>query len=386
MSPFEKRCLGAALLSVTVVFSGAFFFSPKMFSKELVNRSSFSENVAQATTTQMVRVVKHLKTPEPLKAIYMSSWVAGTKDFRQRVIKTVEETEINALVIDIKDYTGRVSFRVKDESLVKMGVSEVRIPDIEWLIDYLHEKDIYVIGRIAVFQDPYLVKLRPDLAVKTSDQKTVWHDRAKLSWIDAGAKEAWDHAVRIGLESYRIGFDELNFDYIRFPSDGDMTDIYFPFSQGKPKHEVLKEFFAYLRQAFDGTGAVISADLFGMVTTNKDDLNIGQILEDALPNFDYVAPMVYPSHYPKNFLGYPKPAEKPYEVIHYSMSKAVERAKLASTSPLKLRPWLQDFSLETKYTPEMVRAQIQATYDVGLTSWMLWDPSNKYTKSALLPQ
>jgi hypothetical protein len=117
-----------------------------------------------------------------------------------------------------------------------------------------------------------------------------------------------------------------------------------------------------------------------MTTTNKDDLNIGQYLEFALPYFDFISPMVYPSHYPPNWNGYKEPEEKPYEVVKYSMDKAVGRA---STTPLKLRPWLQDFGLRVHYDEKMVRAQISAVYDSGLNSWMLWSPSNRYTEEAL---
>ena len=198
------------------------------------------------------------------------------------------------------------------------------------------------------------------------------------------------YAVVLAREAYSIGFDEINFDYIRFPSDGDMADIYFPFSEqfihqdtGWGKAGVLRGFFSYLKRELKKDSITISADLFGMTTTNKDDLNIGQVLEDALPNFDYIAPMVYPSHYPPTFIGFANPAEKPYEVVKYSMDEAVRRA---STTPLKLRPWLQDFDLGAVYTPEMVRAQIQAVYDSGLTSWMLWDAANTYTQGALLPE
>ena len=130
-------------------------------------------------------------------------------------------------------------------------------------------------------------------------------------------------------------------------------------------------------------GAPLSIDLFGMTTTNTDDLNIGQNLENALKYFDYVSPMVYPSHYPKGFNGYANPAAKPYEIVKFSMNSAVERAVKASTTPLKLRPWLQDFNLGATYDAPMVRAQIQATYDSHLNSWMLWNASNRYTIKAL---
>jgi len=147
----------------------------------------------------------------------------------------------------------------------------------------------------------------------------------------------------------------------------------------------LQEFFSYLSEKLrlENPKIVLSADLFGMTATNYDDLNIGQVLEYATPYFDYVAPMVYPSHYPTGFNGWQNPNHYPYEVVKFSMDIAVERLNNATTSPLKLRPWLQDFDYGGNYDEKEVRAQIQATYDAGLTSWMLWSASNKYTKEAL---
>jgi len=323
----------------------------------------------------------HLPNPAPTKALYMTSYVAGNKEIRAKLVELADTTEINTLVIDIKDYSGYVSFKVEDPTLIKIGSSKWRIPDVKEFIQELHGKNIYVIGRVAVFQDPLMVTKRPDLAVKrASDQTLVWEDYKGISWIDPGSVEYWDYMVSLGKEAYRVGFDELNFDYIRFPSDGNMTDIFYPSSDGRVKREVLADFFAYLHDHLKPTGVALSADLFGMTTTNTDDLNIGQVLEDALPYFDFIDPMVYPSHYPPTFMGFANPAVKPYEVVKYSMEQAVSRA---STTPFKLRPWLQDFDLGADYTPEMVRAQIQATYDVGLTSWMLWNARNVYTGEAL---
>jgi hypothetical protein len=148
----------------------------------------------------------------------------------------------------------------------------------------------------------------------------------------------------------------------------------------------LESFFSYLHDNLTGTGIVTSADLFGMVTTNTDDLGIGQVLDKALPYFDYIAPMVYPSHFPPGWNGYAKPATKPYEVIKYSMEKAVARTIALGFDSNKLRPWLQDFNYGATYTAEMVRAQIKATNDVGLDSWMLWDPGNTYTEAGLLSE
>jgi hypothetical protein len=338
-------------------------------------------------------IATHISTPKPVKAIYMTSWVAGTSNFREKLVKIADETEINSIIIDIKDYTGKIAFKVEDKMLQEVGAVENRIPDIRDFIKYLHDKGIYVIGRISVFQDPYYASKYPEYAVKRESDGEVWEDYKGISWLDAGSKEVWDYTVAIAKEAYKIGFDELNFDYIRFPSDGNMNDIYYPFSEEKVladpdygKAEVMRDFFKYLSEEMEDTDAVLSADLFGMVTTNPDDLNVGQMLEYAEPYFDYIAPMTYPSHYPKGFNGYPNPNKEVYGVVKYSMDEAVRRMNEASSTPSKIRPWLQDFDYGGNYDIAEVRAQIQAVYDAGLDSWMLWDPSNIYTVEALLKE
>lgn len=377
--------LGALLAAIV------FFVVPEIYARNYVKADPEDLKVKTETTSpaenaEKAITISHIETPKPLKAVYMTSWVAGTNSMREKVFNVIDKTELNAVVIDIKDYTGRIAFLVTDPYLQKIGSSEDRISDIQNVIDELHKKNIYVIGRISVFQDPFLVKSRPDLAVKkSSDKKIIWRDKKGISWLDAGSKEVWDYTVAISKEAYAIGFDELNFDYIRFPSDGNMKDIYFPISNDKIKKDVMKEFYKYLKEHLSGTVPKISADVFGMVATNDDDLGIGQILEDVAEYFDYVSPMVYPSHFPNEWNGFKNPAEKPYEVVKISMDKAVERMKVIGKDINKIRPWLQDFNLGAKYTKELVRAQIKATYDASLDSWMLWDPGNTYTEEALLP-
>ena len=352
---------------------------PHFFSKTYVTEAAvvFSEDVKKKEIT-------HIQTPDAVKAVYMTSFVAGDIKARGRVVSLIEETELNSVVIDIKDYTGRVSFETQSPYIQSLGSSEKRVLDIVDFIDELHKKNIYVIGRISAFQDSFLVKKRPDLAVKRKSDKETWKDYKGVSWIDPGAEEMWEYLVLIGKEAYAVGFDELNFDYIRFPSDGNMSDIFYPSSGVREKREVIRSFFSFLEENLRPTGVFLSADLFGMTTTNKDDLNIGQVLEYALPYFDYIDPMVYPSHYPPNFNGYADPNKYPYEVVKFSMDKAVARAIAASTTPDKLRPWLQDFDYGGNYDIAEVKAQIKATYDSGLDSWMLWSPSNVYTRGALI--
>ena len=333
-----------------------------------------------------VAPIVHVKIPDAVKAIYMSACVAATPSVRDRVTRIINTTEINSVVIDIKDFSGQISYVPSDTALYQTpDARSCRIQNIRELIDLLHAENVYVIGRIAVFQDPFFVKLHPEMAVKKKSDGTIWKDYKGISWIDAGSREMWEYVVAIARDAYSQGFDEINFDYVRFPADGNLKDITFPVSGTSTKTEVIKSFFSYLSNEMKTSGITTSADLFGMTTTSNDDLGIGQVLENALPYFDYIAPMVYPSHYPNGFNNWSNPNAHPYDLIKFVMSAGAEKAIKASTTPLKLRPWLQDFTMGApKYGKQQVEQQIQATYDAGLTSWMLWDPSNRYAGGALL--
>lgn len=373
-------------------------------------------------------VVKHVPLPPQVKAIYMTSCVAGTPSFRERLLTLMRETEINSVIIDIKDYSGTISFAPENPAWQPAWAdARCGARDMRELIAQLHEEDIFVIGRITVFQDPFHAAEWPHLAVKKSDGVTVWKDGKGLSFIDVAATEYWDHIIELSVDSYNLGFDELNFDYVRYPSDGNMRDISFPHTDGGKwpgdKQANLEAFFDYLNTKLDdptlfaqyrheNTGRLIptpwtSADLFGMTTTNYDDLSIGQVQERAAPYFDFIAPMVYPSHYPDNYLGLGDPNLVPYKIVYHAMSSGVKRM-LATTTRMngflhervgtstpavytkpaydgtRLRTWIQDFDYGGNYDVAEVRAQIQASYDAGVMSWMIWAPSNIYTKGALL--
>ncbi len=374
-------------------------------------------------------VVEHIPLPPQVKAIYMTSCVAGTPSFRERLVKLMEETELNAVMIDIKDYTGTISFKPESKNWLpawnnaKCGARDMR----EFIAD-LHNRGIFVIGRITVFQDPFHADLWPHLAVKRADGVTVWRDNKGLAFIDVAARDFWDHIIELSVESYNLGFDELNFDYVRYPSDGNMRDMSLPLTEAGPygndKPANLEAFFAYLKEKLDdptlyesvrhvntGRDSNIpwtSADLFGMTTTNYDDLSIGQIQERAAPYFDFIAPMVYPSHYPPNYLGLGNPNHHPYEIVYHAMRSGVERMQATTTrvegflherigtstppiyskphfGPERFRTWIQDFQYGGTYTAKDVRAQIQASYDAGVMDWMIWSPSNNYQRDALLP-
>lgn len=379
--------------------------------KVLATTASSSVNGLLAQQAlEPVFVVTHIATPKVVKAVYMTSCIASGKKLRDPLVGIINSTELNSVVIDIKDYTGMISFDASDPRFVVNGKG-CHISDIKEFIALLHQKNIYTIGRVTVMQDTVYPKTHPDAAVKRRSDGAIWKDKKGLTFIDPGATEYWDYMIDLGKASYAVGFDEINYDYIRFPSDGDMSNIKFSRTGTTTKAAVMKKFYAHLAKGMHEAGIPISADLFGMTTTNTDDLNIGQILEDALRYFDFVAPMVYPSHYPTGFNGWKNPNDVPYGVVKFSMERAVTRANAleqkesgwvasrmstttgatASSSPKfvptgiyasKLRPWIQDFDYGKVYTEADVRAQKKAVYDAGLTSWMTWDPSNKYTPSA----
>jgi len=331
--------------------------------------------------------VAHIKTPVAVKAVYMTACLASESRLREAVLTTISGTEINSLMIDLKDYTGTIAYA--STTLLAPHGTGCRIYDLPAFVAELHSKGVYVIGRITVFQDPVYATAHPADAVQSRSRPGhPWLDRNGLAYVDPDAREYWDRVVAIAKEGYSIGFDEINFDYIRFPSDGDMSDALFALppvrsASTTPKTAVMDEFFSYLHSKLAPSGIVMSADIFGQTTVNTDDLGIGQILEKVLPYFDYVAPMVYPSHFINGFEGYANPAAYPYEVVKISMTSAVERAAMATTSLEKLRPWLQAFNLGATYTPAMVHAEQKAVYDSGLTSWMLWDAANRYNKEEL---
>jgi len=364
-------------------FGAAVFIFLKQKSLAPVEYSSSSSVIGVSVSKNLPQKPPHIPTPKPVKGIYMTSWVAGTKDWRQKLVKLIEETELNSVVIDVKDYSGRIAFEVSDARLKEIGAAEKRIPDVREFIDLLHSKNIYAIARISVFQDAYLAKKRPDWAVLKKNGQ-IWRDYKGVAWLSPASEEVWDYTIKVAKEAEAAGFDELNFDYIRYPSDGDMKNIVLPFAGGaNNKAESIKFFFAYLSEHLADLGIPLSADLFGFVTTHTDDLNIGQILENAIPYFDYISPMVYPSHYPKGYNNYSNPAAHPYEIIYFAMASSSQRMLAAGSTPSKLRPWLQDFDLGAAYTAEMIREEKQAVYDAGLDSWLIWDPANKYTTGAL---
>ncbi len=378
------------LLVITIIgtlMTAGYFFLPNEATTEFDSENLKSEvvNVTQPELEKEIvpeKIITHTETPENVIGVYFTNWAAGTKSYQDRLDNIINTTDVNTVVIDIKDYTGKIGFKTDNTLINEIGSSEERIRNIEEYFNYLHSKDIYIIGRLAVFQDTHYVEKYPESAVKTLDGK-IWRDRKKIPWVEAGNEEYWNYILEIAKEAHKMGFDEINFDYIRFPSDGNMKDISYAHMEGRTRREVMKSFYEFLNTNMKEANITHSADLFGLVTTASDDLGIGQYLEDALPYFDYILPMVYPSHFADSWYNIPKPGKEPGKVISLSMAKALERTIAAGYDANKLRPWIQDFDLGATYTEQLVKDQIQASLDLGINSFILWDPAIKYQLGAL---
>lgn len=328
-----------------------------------------------------VVTVPREKTPKQVvKGVYLTAYSANNPKKIDEIIKLLDATELNAVVIDIKDYSGPVLYDSQVPLVKKLKTKEARIKDVPGLLKKLHEHGVYVIARQTVFQDPALAAAKPEWAVK-NESGAIWRDNKGLAWVDSTRREVWNYNIAIAKEAIGLGFDEINFDYVRFPSDGDIKSMRFS-SLLNTKRETMAEFYKTLGEELKNEPAWISLDLFGltMEATSTFDLNIGQRIVDAVDNVDYISPMMYPSHYPPGHLGLSNPADHPAEVFAYGM-KLGEPKFVGKRA--EVRPWIQAFNLGAVYDGAKIRAQIDEIEKVPNAGWLMWNASNRYTSAGL---
>lgn len=329
-----------------------------------------------------------MKDQVEVKGIYMTGHTVNNKQKFDSLVKLIDDTELNAVVIDVKSDEGMVLYKTDLEDVHFSGAnSNIIIDDIDAVLSHLNSKDIYPIARVVTFKDNKAASKFPHLAVKTHSG-SVWRDRNSQAWLNPYNKEAWDYVVDIAEEAAAIGFKEIQFDYVRFPTDGNLKMINYGSSENMKKAKAIADFLKYAKGRLSNMGVVVSADVFGLVTTAENDMNIGQQLEYLADSVDVICPMVYPSHYGKGSYGVAEPDFEPYKIVNYSMKKAKERLDKNQNTTAKLRPWLQDFTASylpryKKYGPAEIRAQIKATKDAGVKEWILWNAGNRYTAGGL---
>jgi len=328
-----------------------------------------------------------------VKGIHLTSWTTGSKKARKKFESLFAETELNTAVIDIKEINGEVYLPgVLIDNEAEVYVRAIR--DLEAYLNYLKDRGIFTIARITVFQDQVLPKVRPKWAVKSSSalpkavengfEENIWVDWRGFAWADPYNKKVWDYNIDVAVKAAELGFQGIQFDYLRFPSDGETKLC--RFSKRHSAKAAAKALAGFLKKAHKRLkpfNVELSIDVFGLAATQKGGLGIGQDLSEILNHIDVLSPMMYPSHYGPGSYGLKDPNRSPYETIQNSVKDTL---KVLEDKSVTLRPFFQDFSLGVKYTEKMVRAQIQAAMDQGVGEWLLWNPGCRYTRGALLPR
>ncbi|MFH1715389.1 MAG: putative glycoside hydrolase [Elusimicrobiota bacterium] len=314
--------------------------------------------------------------PKYVRGIHITPWSAGSLKYREKINKLIENTGLNTIVIAVKEYNGEVYIPDVTQA-IEFKAYVKAMPDIKKYLETLQDKGVYTVARIVVFKDDIAARKKPEWAVETKNGE-IWQDRRNQAWLDPYNRDNWEYTFSIADKCVELGFDELQFDYIRFPSDGVISNC--KYSVPHSSTTAVMAICAFLQEAQQryktNLGVPISIDVFGLTTSADDDMGIGQIIVEMEKYVDYICPMVYPSHYAKNTYGLADPDSQPYETINIALIDAKERL---GENISKLRPYLQDFTVKYRYGKKEILDQIKACADNGIFEWTLWNPRSAYT-------
>ena len=314
-----------------------------------------------------------------VRALYVNRWASQSEKKMRGLIAIADSTEINGLVIDMKDEFG-LNFESKDSSVSRYAGRAGHAHRLSALLDTLKAHHILAIARVVVFKDSVTARLAPQHVIRKPDG-TPWHDKKGLAWVDPYDHDIWEYNTRVAEELAGMGFDEIQFDYIRFPEPyGSLPPQVFKDANGVPKPKALAAFLRSACPRIHAQGARCTADIFGMVTSIGGALEVGQQWSELAPATDVLLPMVYPSHYPRGAFGVARPNAAPYLIVDSAISSAHRKnIKLGITSPIHVRAWLQAFTLgPPHYGPAEIAEQKKGVYDAGYDSWVMWSPGSEY--------
>lgn len=308
--------------------------------------------------------------PENVRGVYFPSSSLNGRRF-DGILHYMKAAGLNLAVLHAKDPMGQLFWKSKNAVAKKIGAS-VRKGSLEAAIAILKEKSIWTAAKVDVFQDSLLVKNHPEWGVTNSATGELWADRKGLNWANPYDQRVWEYTIALCQELVEIGIDEIQFDYVRFPSDGNLSTITYPITlEDTSPQECIGKFLAYANSRLKQSGVIISVDLFGLVAWKKDDFGVGQVLEKIVPHVDVLCPMLYPSHFPNNFLSLKNPGQYPYRIMKQSLEEMKKRTKR------EIRPWIQGFW----YTPEEINAQLRGVDENGIQSWTVWNPTGRYAQT-----
>ncbi|SET00458.1 putative glycoside hydrolase [Paenibacillus sp. NFR01] len=329
--------------------------------------------------------------PQPdapkVKGIYVTAYSAGGSRM-ETLLKLLDETELNAMVIDIKDDAGYITYKTDNPELQKLGQPQPFIGDIQKLMTRLKEHKVYPIARIVVFKDTVLAKKNPQMSFVNPDG-TVWTNKKKGgdSFVNPYDEDVWKYNVDIAKEAVKLGFKEIQFDYVRFPEGFEKrADTLKYVKSSKTRVEIVSDFVNYAKSELTPLGVRVSVDIFGYAASVPAAEGIGQDFVKISKNVDVISPMVYPSHYSTGWFDVKDPDKNPYATIKGSMVDTHKKLDpLGSYKPV-IRPWIQDFTASwlgsghyVKYGKQQVEDQIRALHDENIDEYLLWNANNRYT-------
>jgi hypothetical protein len=318
---------------------------------------------------------------ENINAVYLTGAHLGDEATIQSIIDLAQTTDVNAVVIDMKEgtvyYDTDVQFFIDAEAVSPAF-------DPAQLVQRFEEAGLYTIARIVVFNDPVVAENRPDLAIQTTSGD-IWRGSNGAAWVNPYHQELWQPNIDLGIEAANMGFDEVQFDYVRFPSDGDLSTAEFGAQYTYEEDERVQnivDFLTMAREQLTANGIKTAADVFAIIAIFPDDQGIGQRFADFTAVVDYICPMIYPSHFTAGPLGMDEsPNGNPYDTVLITMNSAAGKVP---GQQLKIRPWIQDFTMgEPSYGVTEVQAQVDAALEAGASGWMLWNPDSSFTAGAL---
>ena len=408
-----KRWLTAVFLVCLLVLSGCSRPEPEETTEPMIEE--MTEEAEEIEETSGIKVIENAgpdedktislrivdrdnpalpgRLPEKVKGIYISGPMAGSPEPFGNILDSLNGTEINTVVIDLKDDEGRITCNMDTPVVNEIEACRPYVKDMKTMIESLKERNLYVIARVVAFRDPYLAEKKPEWSLHLADG-SLYRDRQGMAWVDPYHQEVWDYLVEVGTAAKEMGFDEVQFDYIRFSTEGTMKDVVFDeeVTKGRSKTDVITEFVTYAYEKLASQGLFVSADVFGTIIDSQIDADaVGQSYTEMAKHLDYICPMIYPSHYGPGNFGIEYPDTKPYETILAALTKSKEVMDQAAeadghvSNQAIVRPWLQDFTAsylgEGKYIQygyEQIREQIRAVEDAGYDEWMLWSAANRY--------
>ena len=377
--PIQNAIVSDSVHDVRSDVNGSFFMDSNetLLHVKAYGYRPYSFNTDTNKTKIYLRAIK-------VKALYLTFWGASNNSKTlKKILELIDQTQANAVVVDVKNEYGSTQFWTGFKQANSYGAHLNRTNrNIKKFIKMMKARDIYTIARIVTFKDELQAANNPDYAIKRDDEnQTIWRNHDNMAWVDPFDKRSHDYAISIAEEAAKVGYDEINFDYIRFPAKTGL--IYSKKSTQKSRVKAIESFLDEAKTRLRKYGVFISVDTYGNICWAKDDNGIGQTVQSLAAHADYLAPMLYPSGFSKGSFYFDYPSEYPYEVVFRSVKTIQDR--IPSN---RVRPWLQYFKDYTKrkkeYKRAEIQAQIKATEDVGTNGWMMWSPSSKYSLKCLV--